>query len=145
MNDLVLYGRNRLTHDASTVGVDLRDVAPQEDVEAACAVLTKAGVDPTLATYVARYTCALLTLSERYEDANKDAATALAERMPGYVLRARVDHLIASGWACIAVAATANSVRWRAICYALSDTFGIKQSILDRATLVAIKRAREVV
>jgi hypothetical protein len=46
---------------------------------------------------------------------------SLAERMPAYVRRATVDCALSAGWVCIATLATVDPVRWRTICYPLSD------------------------
>jgi hypothetical protein len=43
--------------------------------------------------------------------------------MPAHVRRATVDCALSAGWVCIATLATVDPVRWRTICYALSDTF----------------------
>ena len=51
--------------------------------------------------------------------------------MPAYVRRATVECALSAGWVCIATLATVDPVRWRAICYALSDTFALKLKTLE--------------
>ena len=70
---------------------------------------------------------------------------SLAERMPAYVRRATVDCALSAGWVCIATLATVDPVRWRAICYALSDTFALKLKTLEAMTLQSLRRARSSV
>jgi hypothetical protein len=70
---------------------------------------------------------------------------SLAERMPAYVRRATVDCALSAGWVCIATLATVDPVRWRAICYALSDTFALKLKTLEAMTLQSLHRARSSV
>ena len=69
----------------------------------------------------------------------------LAERMPAYVRRATVDCALSAGWVCIATLATVDPVRWRTICYALSDTFALKLTTLEAMTLQSLHRARSSV
>jgi hypothetical protein len=75
----------------------------------------------------------------------REAKPSLAERMPAYVRRATVDCALSAGWVCIATLATVDPVRWRAICYALSDTFALKLNTLDAMTLQSLHRARSSV
>ena len=67
---------------------------------------------------------------------------SLAQRMPAYVRRATVDCALSAGWVCIATLATVDPVRWRAICYALSDAFALKLTTLEAMTLQSLHRAR---
>ena len=88
-------------------------------------------------------------LSERMLfDAGRPGAErkpSLAERMPAYVRRATVDCALSAGWVCIATLATVDPVRWRTICYALSDTFALKLKTLEAMTLQSLHRARSSV
>ena len=70
---------------------------------------------------------------------------SLAERMPAYARRATVDCALSAGWVCIATLATVDPVRWRTICYALSDTFALKLKTLEAMTLQSLHRARNSV
>jgi hypothetical protein len=70
---------------------------------------------------------------------------SLAERMPADVRRAIVDCALSSGWACIATLATVDPVRWRTICFVLSDTFALKLKTLEAMTLQSLHRARSSV
>jgi len=62
-----------------------------------------------------------------------------------YARRATVDCALSAGWVCIATLATVDPVRWRTICYALSDTFALKLKTLEAMTLQSLHRARSSV
>ena len=70
---------------------------------------------------------------------------SISERMPAYVRLATVDCALSAGWACIATLATVDPVRWRTICYVLSDTFALKLRTLEAMTLQSLHRARSSV
>jgi hypothetical protein len=80
-----------------------------------------------------------------FGDAGAARKRSLDERMPAYVRRAIVDCALSAGWACIATLATVDPVRWRAICYVLSDTFDLKLKALEAMTLQSLHRARSSV
>jgi len=81
----------------------------------------------------------------RCRDAGAERKLSLAERMQAYVRRATVDCALSAGWVCIATLATVDPVRWRTICYALSDTFDLKLKTLEAMTLQSVHRARSSV
>ena len=78
----------------------------------------------------------------RTRPAPTEPKVPLDERMPSYVRRATVDCALSAGWACIATLATVQPVRWRVICFALADAFGLKMNELDRMTLQSLHQAR---
>jgi len=50
---------------------------------------------------------------------------------------------LSAGWVCIATLATVDPVRWRTICYALSDTFALMIKTLEAMTLSYGRRQLE--
>jgi hypothetical protein len=154
-----------LTREAAAAVAGLASVAMTDDVDALAEALKARSVEGTLARHTAEFACSLLALAKAHE--RGDAADmpgverkswlaermlfdpkrkpSLAEQMPAYVRRATVDCALSAGWVCIATLATVDPVRWRAICYALSDTFDLKLKTLEAMTLQSLHRARSSV
>ena len=163
-----------LTREAAAAVAGLASVVMTDDVGALAGALKAKGVEATLARHTAEFACSLLAMAKAHERGpDPDSAAGmpgierrswlsermligagmpgaerkplLAERMPAYVRRATVDCALSAGWVCIATLATVDPVRWRTICYALSDTFALKLKTLEAMTLQSLHRARSSV
>jgi hypothetical protein len=155
-----------LTREAAAAVAGLASVAMTDDVDALAEAMKAKGVEGTLARHTAEFACSLLAMAKAHERPEPDVTfnaerkswlsermllpgaerkPSLADRMPAYVRRATVDYALSAGWVCIATLATVDPVRWRTICYALSDTFALKLKTLEAMTLQSLQRARSSV
>jgi hypothetical protein len=159
-----------LTREAAAAVAGLASVAMTDDVDALAEALKAKSVEGTLARHTAEFACSLLAMAKAHERGPErpdpgverkswlsermligagmpgvERKPSLAERMPAYVRRATVDCALSAGWVCIATLATVDPVRWRTICYALSDTFALKLKTLEAMTLQSLHRARSSV
>lgn len=159
-----------LTREAGAAVASLTTLAVANDVDALAEALKAKGVEEALAHHTADFVCTMLALADAHERPREpsrppkpssfedlfdcmfgaampgaERKPPLAERMPAYVRRATVDCALSSGWACVATLATVDPVRWRTICFVLSDAFGLKIKTLEAMTLQSLHRARSSV